>query len=1049
MLSSSSRSPTNHRGERLRTNIDINTLFIAEDSHYSYPLSIEQINIKRYYKDTNTAKGQSMMADDNTNSSSTLGKRRRIDNNNTNNSININTSHQINNKQTYKQIPSEIFATNILNYLDYQSILSLSVTCKHILHNIIPLITTLHINKSIQMNGLIVQRRRFRDNVKSINIYSLLVQRSEEDFDQNENGTIKYYNVDSDTVMRFIPFISQFSNLQRVFVGGMVRGQVIHIPNRSNLWDDEGDVNRVQTLMDMISGAFRVGGVLPRDLQVMGLRCPHSRIRYTRDNEEVILPTCQVCERACQSLPLEQVVQFGNGGMLSDDINNNSNFHLPRCGLNHVCLDRSQIESIVESRTGGNALLRSNARFMYLLGRGSLYEIQMEDPHNITERTTSENRTVNNEDTEDGNSSSDESMPGPDEEESDEGSSSDEDMANEGDNEAFETPHGTSLYIVMYTVKEMEELQRVLEYAGLNAARIPQEEVTRAIMQSFARDDKAPPSNQCYLSKRSLIDLRDTLGLSIDDEAFSTPDVKVGHSIQLAQAVADDSPIHIECIPLLCNVLEKVKHNTRHQAVVRMITSNVVPDLVGLMGEGYPLQTKQDAIRLVGGIVWNSTRANKEIVVDAAIRALVRSLGSKNLNIAHEAARTIGKIAMDSDCRNEILEANAIYPMLMLMKRSRDIDVIGEVVWTLQNITKGFGRPGSGFNHLKICLEPLSQILLADKHKLKGDQSKWTSVQRYICSILYWICRYQSPNSQSRDALYTVMKTGIIPHLMNINIKEGASFLRLLVNHDKLWSLYHRRDLLPGLIPFLTSLNEMNRTIAFRSVCNSLSYAEKDYIPAIVTRLGRQLPTVILLLHNRKDAWLTSDKSANYSKTLVCGGCISPLCNMISNGKDGGSVDEALKALQLVSIHVIQILTAEGKQSYTIAQSEVDQIIESLMPFLDSSDMLTKAIASQIICNSMLYAEKDHIPSIIDQLGYQLPYLILELSTYNDGWLTVDNVPPIMKMLVCGGCIRPLCDIISNSKDETIVVKALQALQVVSNIDMTAVMTLLYKILTH
>jgi len=513
--------------------------------------------------------------------------------------------------------------------------------------------------------------------------------------------------------------------------------------------------------------------------------------------------------------------------------------------------------------------------------------------------------------------------------------------------------------------------------------------------------------------------------------------VSLPHSTPHTQAVADDSPIHIECIPLLCNVLEKVKHNTRHQAVVRMITSNVVPPLAGLMGEGYPLQTKQDAIRLVGGIVWNSTRANKEIVVDAAIRALVRSLGSKNLNIAHEAARTIGKIAMNSDtiCRNEILEANAIYPLLMLMKRSRDNAVVASVIWTLREISGGFGPPGSGFNHLKICLEPLSEILLADKHKLKGDQSGWACVQSHICSILYWICRYRNPpNSQSRDALYTVVKTGVVPHLMSINNNEGKRFLRLLVNHDKLWSLYHRRDLLPELIPFLSSSHWINKTVAFRAVCNSLSYAEKDYIPMIVTRLGCQLPTVILLLCNRKDAWLTLDKSDKYGKALVCGGCIPPLCDMISNGKDEGSVDEALKALQLVSIHVIQILKPEGKQSYTIAQSEVDQIIESLMPFLDSSDMLTKAIASQIICNSMLYVEKDHIPSIIDQLGYQLPYLILELSsTYNDGWLTVDNVPAIMKMLVCGGCIRPLCDMISNSKDETIVVKALQALQVVSN----------------
>jgi len=705
--------------------------------------------------------------------------------------------------------------------------------------------------------------------------------------------------------MRFIPFISQFSNLQRVFVGGMVRGEVIHIPNRSYLWDDEGDVNRVLTLMDMISGAFRVGGVLPTGLQVLGLRCPYSGMD-DEDNDDGGIRTCEVCERACQSLPLEQVAEFGNGGMLSDNINN-GNFHLPRRGLNHVCLERSQIESITESRPGGNALLRSNARLMYLLGRGSVYEIKMDDSNIITDRDASVNHTFTNiEDTE-GGGSSDESMFDPDDAESYEfeDSSSDEEMANEGGNQVFETPHGSSLYIVKYTDAELEELQRVLQYSGTEAARIPQEEVTRAIAQSFARDDKVPPSNQCYLSKRSLIHLRDTLGLSIKDKAFSTPDVKVGHSIQLAQAVADGTPIQMICITLLCRVLEKAKCDKKmHQAVVRMLVSNdIVSRLAVLIDE----ISSRNAMVLIGEMSWNGTNTNIMNLLDGTIRALVRSLGSTDLNIAHEATRTIGKVAMDSDtiCRNEILEANAIYPLLMLMKRSRDIDVIGEVVWTLQNISKGFGRPGNGFNHLKICLEPLSEILLADKHKLKGDQSDWTNVQRYICSILYWICRYDSPNSQSRDALYTVMKTGVIPHLMNINIKEGASFLRLLVNHDKLWSLYHRRDLLPGLIPFLSSLNEMNKTFAFRAVCNSLSYAEKDYIPTIVTRLGRELPNVILLLYNRKDAWL-SDKSAKYSKTLVCGGCIPPLCDMMSNGKDEWIVNKALKALQVVSnIHVI------------------------------------------------------------------------------------------------------------------------------------------------
>ena len=853
------------------------------------------------------------MDDNDTASSSTLGKRRRTNNNNTKDDIN--TSHQINNKQAYKQIPSEIFATNILSYLDYQSILSLSATCKHILHNILPLITTLHINKSIQMNGLIVHSRRFRDNVKSINIYSLLVQRSEDDFDFDDDSDriIKYYDVDLDTVMRFIPFISQCPNLQHVFIGGMVRGQVIHLPNRSQLWDDEGDVNRVQTLMDMISGAFRVGGVLPTGLQVRGLRCPYSG---NNDDEANDVRTCEVCERACQSLPLEQVVNFANGGIVSDDID--CDFHRPRCSLTHVCLERSQIESIIESRPGGNALLRSNARFMYLLGRGSVYEIPSEDSNDLI--------VPNYQHPDGGNRSSDESisgspddesmsgpdgeqLPGSDDEGSDESddeddssssssSNEEEDMANE---EHYEPPHGPSLYIVKYTEDEMEELQRVLEYSGLNTARIPQGEVTKAIMQSFARDDKVPPPNQCYLSKESIVYLRDVIGLSIDEEVFSTPDVAVDYLIQLTQAVSDAPPIQADCIILLCKILKKLRNNKiLHQEAVLMLSGCCMDQLVDSMCEGYTIVARQAAIILLGEIAWNNTRNChfKKRVVDAAIHLLVDSLSSKSTIIVMEAVRTIGKIAKDSDtiCRTEIFKANAINPLLMLMKSSEDVSILVEVSNTLWMTSERLSC--FGYGKMLKCLKPLSEFLMTDKLSPVGDDQieLWECTRNNICFTMYCICLH------NRCAINTVIETGILPHLMSID--EGKHILGMLVKYEKFWNYTAVVSFdLPKMIPFLSNSNVTIKTIASRAIYNAIFYAEKDHIPDIVTQLGCQLPIVILMLSNNTDNKIRRyDQEAGIMKTLVSGGCIRSLCDMINDNVDKKIVESALKALQAVSV---------------------------------------------------------------------------------------------------------------------------------------------------
>jgi len=89
-------------------------------------------------------------------------KRRRVEDTNENNT------------QT-ASLPPEVLG-NIMNFLDYTTVLSCAATSKSFLHAM-PLITTLHIDKSSQINALY---SRYRD-VTVINICSLVYMESEGD----------------------------------------------------------------------------------------------------------------------------------------------------------------------------------------------------------------------------------------------------------------------------------------------------------------------------------------------------------------------------------------------------------------------------------------------------------------------------------------------------------------------------------------------------------------------------------------------------------------------------------------------------------------------------------------------------------------------------------------------------------------------------------------------------------------------------------------------------------------------------------------------------
>lgn len=236
-----------------------------------------------------------------------------------------------------------------MGYLDFKSILSCAETSRSMLHEAMPLVTTINIEKASEMNTVVSMR--FRD-VREVNIYSLLRIVEHEEGDVDDPAFIELI-IDSESAMRAIPYLCRFSKLERLFFGGKKSNCGVVGFKDGFIDEDEDDNEAGKTLLDMISAAYRCQ-TFSKNLCLSGFRCMHSNT----DNILGEISGCSVCQRACRSFPLDQVVNFENEG--SSQIA--GAFYSSRPYTLDVCLTRSEIESIVEARPGGNELLRSNAR---------------------------------------------------------------------------------------------------------------------------------------------------------------------------------------------------------------------------------------------------------------------------------------------------------------------------------------------------------------------------------------------------------------------------------------------------------------------------------------------------------------------------------------------------------------------------------------------------------------------------------------------------------------------------------------------------------------
>ena len=176
-------------------------------------------------------------------------------------------------------LPPEVWAS-VMQYLPFETILSCAATSRMILRNAVPLLKTLHIDRPTQMNLVIANR--FRD-VTEIHINCLLKVTIVDDLP--DEPAFNDVDLDNESRIRVIPFLSRFDKLERLIFGGQGEdGEAVKrfsiaeglFWEEGNRYPDEAAVDKMLAFVDCICSAF-LCGALPKKLKVMGLCCPKVR----------------------------------------------------------------------------------------------------------------------------------------------------------------------------------------------------------------------------------------------------------------------------------------------------------------------------------------------------------------------------------------------------------------------------------------------------------------------------------------------------------------------------------------------------------------------------------------------------------------------------------------------------------------------------------------------------------------------------------------------------------------------------------------------------
>jgi importin subunit alpha-1 len=292
----------------------------------------------------------------------------------------------------------------------------------------------------------------------------------------------------------------------------------------------------------------------------------------------------------------------------------------------------------------------------------------------------------------------------------------------------------------------------------------------------------------------------------------------------------------------------------------------------------------------------SGTSEHTKVVIDNnTIPIFVRLLTSPNGDVREQAVWALGNIAGDSpDCRNKVLDAGAIYPLLQQLTENSKLSMLRNATWTLSNFCRG--KPQPDFYLVRPALPALAQLLYSTDDDVLKDSC--------------WALSYLSDGPN--DKIQAVIEAGVCKRLVELLMHQSPSVqtpaLRTvgnIVTGDDIQTQHIINfSTLPCLHALLGSPEQGIRKEACWTISN-ITAGNRDQIQAVIDA-NIILPLIGLLRNAEFDikkeaAWAISNATSGGTpeqiKLLVEQGCIGPLSELLA-APDHKIVNVALEGLE-------------------------------------------------------------------------------------------------------------------------------------------------------